>query len=66
MPKVGPLLSKIAVPALLAVVNLSTSKLQEIHAKAIEEKDYLTATLAQFRLDLDHGVKDRLLIKSLW
>ncbi len=66
VPKVGPLLSKIAVPALLAVVNLSTSKLQEIHAKAIEEKDYLTATLAQFRLDLDHGVKDRLLIKSLW
>jgi hypothetical protein len=66
IPRVGPILSKVAVPALLALMELSTSKLQEIHAEAIADKDYLTATLAQFRLDLDEGAKERLLVKSPW
>ena len=66
VPKVGPLLGKVAVPLLVAAVQLSTSKLEEIHTQALADRDYLTATLAQFRLDLDRGVKDNLLVKSPW
>jgi len=64
VPKVGPILSTIAIPALVALVELSTSKLEEIHTRALADRDYLTATLTQFRLDLDRGVKDHLLAKS--
>ncbi|MGB3953936.1 MAG: hypothetical protein WBL05_01420, partial [Brooklawnia sp.] len=66
VPKVGPLLSKALVPALVAAVQLSTKKLEEIHTKALADRDYLTATLAQFRLDLDRGVKDNVLVKGPW
>ncbi len=66
VPKVGPLLVAVAVPALEEAVRLSTSKLEEIHARALADRDYLTATLTQFRLDLDHGVEARLLVRSLW
>ena len=66
VPKVGPLLVAVAIPALKRAVKLSTSKLEEIHAQALDDRDYLTATLAKFRLDLDQGVEDHLLVKSLW
>jgi len=66
VPKVGPLLVAVAIPALKKAVKLSTSKLEEIHAQALDDRDYLTATLAKFRLDLDQGVEDHLLVKSLW
>ena len=66
VPKVGPVITTVAFPALVALVEFSTSKIEEIHAQAIADRDYLTATLAQFRLDLDRGVKDRLLVKSPW
>lgn len=66
VPKVGPLLVAIAIPALEEAVKLSKKKLEEIHAQALEDRDYLTATLTQYRLDLDHGVEDRLLVKSQW
>ena len=65
VPKVGPLLAKFARPALAAAVKLSGSKIKEINAEARANRDYLTATLTQFRLDLDQGVKDNLLVKSL-
>ena len=64
VPKVGPILSTIAIPALVALVELSASKLEEIHTQALADRDYLTAILTQFRLDLDRGVKDHLLVKS--
>lgn len=66
VPKVGPALSKIAIPALVLLAEVSTEKFQEIYDQAMADKDYLTATLTQFRLDLEHGVKDKLLIKSPW
>lgn len=65
VPKVGPLLATVAVPALAEAVKLSASKLEEIHARALADRDYLTATLTQFRLDLARGVEDHLLVKSL-
>jgi hypothetical protein len=66
VPRVGPLLGKIALPALLVVVDLGTSKIEEVHAQAIADRDYLKATLTQFRLDLYRGVNDNLLVKCPW
>lgn len=66
MPKVGPLLELVAVPMLAEGVRLGTAKLEEIHAQAISDRDYLTAILVQFRLDLDSGVNEDLLVRSPW
>lgn len=66
VPKVGPILGPIAIPALAELVKLGTSKLEEIHAQAREDQDYLTAILTKFRLDLEAGVKDDLLVKNPW
>jgi len=38
----------------------------ESDAQALADRDFLTAVLTQFRLDLDHGVEERLFVKSLW
>lgn len=65
MPKVGPLVSKAAIPTLLAAVKMSQSKLEEVNAEARENHDYLTAMLTQFKLDLDRGVTDKLLIRKI-
>ena len=66
IPKAGPVLAPIAVPALAGVVKLGKSKLEEVHAQALADRDFLTAVLTQFRLDLSQGVQDHLLVKSLW
>ncbi len=66
IPRVGPILAPITVPALAAAVKLGKSKLAEVHARALADQDFLTAVVTQFRLDLDHGVEDRLFVKSLW
>ena len=65
LPKVGPFASKAALPALAAAAKMAGSQLREINAKAREHNDFLTATLTQFKLDLDQGIKNRLLIRSL-
>lgn len=66
VPGVGRLLAPVVALALPEAVRLGTARLEEIHAQALANKDYLTATLTQFRLDLDRGVKDHLLVKSPW
>jgi hypothetical protein len=65
LPKVGPLASKAAFPVLIAAAKTAGSQLKQINAQARENRDYLTATLTQFKLDLEEGVKDKLLIRSL-
>jgi hypothetical protein len=64
LPKVGPLASKAAIPALIEAVKMAESQLRQINEQAREKHDYLTATLTQFKLDLDQGETDRLLIRS--
>lgn len=64
IPKVGPLASRVAIPTLIAASRMSGSQLRQINAKAREDHDYLTATLTQFKLDLDQGVAEKLLIRS--
>ncbi len=65
LPKVGPLAGKAAIPALVAAAKMGGAQLREINAQARKHHDFLTATLTQFKLDLDQGVKDKLLIRSL-
>src|SRR2546423_5474853 len=64
LPKVGSLASMAAIPALTAAVKMAGSQLQQINEQAREKHDYLTATLTQFKLDLDQGETDGLLIRS--
>lgn len=64
IPKVGPLVSKAAIPILVAAAKMGETQLRRINEMARRDHDYLTATLTQFKLDLDRGVTDRLLIRS--
>jgi len=64
LPKVGPLASKAVIPALMEAVKMAESQLRQINEQARETHDYLTATLTQFKLDLDQGETDRLLIRG--
>lgn len=65
LPKVGPLAQKATMPAMVAAAKLTESKLRQINAEARESHDYLAATLTQFKLDLDRGVTERRLLRSL-
>jgi hypothetical protein len=64
LPKVGPLASMAAVPVLIAAVKMAGSQLRQINEQARKNHDYLTATLTQFKLDLEQGETDRLLLRS--
>jgi hypothetical protein len=64
LPKVGPLAYKAALPAMVEAVKLAGPQIKRINAQAREDHDYLTATLTQFKLDLERGVSERLLIRS--
>lgn len=66
IPRVGPALAPLTVPVVTFAVKLGTEKLEELHAQAIADKDYLAATITQFRLDLEHGVTEHVLVKSPW
>jgi hypothetical protein len=61
--RVGPIAYK-AIPALVAAVKMAGPQVKQINARAREDHDYLTATLTQFKLDLEQGTTDRLLIRS--
>lgn len=66
IPKVGPSIAPYTVPALIFAANAATGKVEELHAKAIADHDYVVATLTQFRLDLDRGVTERVVTKNPW
>ena len=64
VPKVGKY-SKLVLPALAAAAKLAGSQLKDLNVRARKNHNALTATLTQFKLDLEQGVKDKLLIRSL-
>ena len=64
LPKVGPLASKVVIPALNTAVRMAASELKKINEQAKANHDHLTATLTQFRLDLDQSEIDGRLIKA--
>lgn len=65
VPKIGPVLGKVVLPTLAAVIKLGLPKIKAANAEARANKDHLTTVLTQFRLDLEQGVTDGLLVKSL-
>jgi hypothetical protein len=65
LPKVGRVASKFVVPLLVTAVEKAGPELKELNRTAREVQDYLTATLTQFKLDLDQGGAERLLIRRL-
>jgi len=67
--KLGPLAAKAnmgaaAIPALIVAVKMAEPRLKELNEQAKESHDCLTATLTQFKLDLDQGEKDGVLFKG--
>lgn len=63
VPKFGKFLA-IALPYVARAIKQGSPMLKEINDKAWANHDYLTAVLTRFRLDLDRGVKENLLVKS--
>ena len=57
-------MSRAALPALIAAAKMSAPKIRKMNEQARENHDYLTATLTQFKLELDQGETDGLLIRS--
>lgn len=53
-----------ATTGLAVIGKLAGQHLKEANAQARERRDYLAATLTQFKLDLEQGVADKLLIRS--
>lgn len=66
LPKIGPLLATVAVPALVEMIRIASAKLQELHDEAVANHDYVKAAILEFRLALDQGVGDQHLVKSPW
>ena len=64
VPRVGPFLSKAGLPLLSAAVKLAGSQLRQVHDEALARQDFLAATLTKFRLDLERGEKDDLIIRA--
>jgi hypothetical protein len=63
LPKVGPLV-RAWYPTLIPAVKMSVQEIRKLNERAREKHDNLTATLTQFRLDLDQGETDGLLIRG--
>lgn len=65
VPKVGKLLGLVAVPAIAKLVGRGQAQLESWYDQANGNQDYLRATLARFRIDLDRGAADDILITDL-
>jgi hypothetical protein len=64
LPRVGPI-ANVTLPLLVTAAKMAGSQVRDINAQARKDRDFLTAALTQFKLDLEQGVKDKLLIRSL-
>ena len=62
----GPLgrLLKTVGPGVGLAAKLAGDKLREINSEALAKRDHLTATLTRFRLDLDKGEEEQILLRS--
>ncbi len=61
VPRFGPFVAR-TLPLLAAALQHSGPTLRSINAKARADGDHLRAVLTQFRLDLEQGVQDDLLV----
>lgn len=61
IPRFGTFAARTAIPVMIEAANLVDERLKEVNAEAREARDYLTATLTQFKMDLERGSADALL-----
>ncbi len=60
-----PLLKLVGADVVDDAVRLAGDKLKAANAEALAKQDHLTATLTRFRMDLDEGEQERILLRSL-
>lgn len=65
VPKIGKPLALVAIPALAQMVGVSQNQLEKQYEQLRANQDYLGATLARFRLDLDRAAADDILLRGL-
>lgn len=61
---VGQLLNTIGPSLVDEAAKLAGDKLKKVNADALAKKEYLAATLTGFRLDLDKGEEEQILLRS--
>lgn len=61
---VGFIAGKFAIAAIDAAADLTSEQLKKLNREALEKKDFMTAVLTQFSLDLDAGEERRVLLRS--
>jgi hypothetical protein len=61
---IGHLVNHVGPPLLNAAAKLVGDKLKEANSEALAKHDYLTATLTRFRMDLDEGEKEQILLRN--
>lgn len=62
--RIGHLVNQVAPHILNAAAKLVGEKLKESNSEALAKHDYLTATLTRFRMDLDKGEKEQILLRN--
>jgi hypothetical protein len=50
--------------AMKTAARLGGEQLKKMNAESMAKHDYMTAVLTEFRLELDHGEEDRVLLRS--
>jgi hypothetical protein len=61
---IGHLVNHVGPRLLNAAAKLVGDKLKEANSEALAKHDYLTATLTRFRMDLDKGEKEQILLRN--
>jgi hypothetical protein len=61
---IGDLLNLLGHNLVNEAVDLTGEKLRDINSQALAKQEYLAATLTRFRMDLEKGEKDRILLRS--
>lgn len=63
--QIGLWLSRLDPTVLDHAAKLASEQLRRVNSEALAKRDYLTATLTRFQLDLDEGEEKQILLRSL-
>lgn len=62
--RIGLLVNLIGPNVVSGAVNLAAGKVREMNADAMAKKEYMSATLTRFKMDLDQAEEDGVLLRS--
>ena len=63
--RIGLVMNRVDSKAVDDAAKLAGDKLKEANAEALAKRDYMAATLTRFRMDLDEGEEEQILLRSL-